>query len=121
MVCDKGDILLICIHPIKSNVKFLDFIQPKIMNYLADQKGVKFVSQKGNDIEVNGKKLFGSSTSYRMGMVTEGLFINGVSKKIDAIGHKGKKREIVSLSGLGIDLKDFRKWLIETVKELEGK
>ena len=121
VLVNKGDILLICIHPMKKGA-FLDFIQPKIMNYLADQNGVKFVSQKGNDIMVNGKKLSGASTSYRMGMVTEGIFINGVDNKdIDVLGHKGKKREVISLDGLAVDLKAFRKWLIETVNEWEHK
>ena len=118
-ICNKGDILLICIHPMKG-LKFLEFIKPKIIDLLKDVgKGIDSITAPGNDIEVNGKKLSGSSTSFRMGMVIEGLFINGSGdhNHLDAIGHKGKKREVTNLTDLGIKLKDFRKWLVETMQK----
>ena len=117
-VCNKGDILLICIHPMKSGFKFLEFIKPEIIGWLT-KAGIENITAQGNDIEVNGKKLSGSSISYRMGMVIEGIFINGSGNHnhLDAIGHKGKKREVTSLIDLGINLKDFRKWLVETTEE----
>ena len=116
LVCNKGDILLICIHPMKG-FKFLEFIKPEIRNYLANHTCM--IEMPGNDIEVNGKKLSGSTISYRMGMVIEGLFINGSGdhSNLDAVGHKGKPREVIGLSDFGIDVKEFRDWLIDTIQK----
>ena len=120
-VMNKGDLMFIFIRPNKKGVfHFLDYIKPLIADYITEHVKDAVVTMPGNDVEVNGKKLSGSSTSHRMGSVTEGIFISGVSgkKNLDAIGHKGKKREVTSLKELGIDRRDFRDWLVDTVKNV---
>ena len=62
----------------------------------------------------------GSSTARKMGSVTEGIFVTGVNgkKTLDAIGHKGKKRETTSLKEFGIDRQGFRDWLVDAVENV---
>ena len=45
-VCNKGDLLLICIHPIKKGLKFLDYLKPKIIEYLTNA-GIENVTALG--------------------------------------------------------------------------
>ena len=120
LVCNKGDLLIIFIHPCKNGeFRFLDFIKPRIINYLANYVGAENITTPNNDIEVNGKKISGSSTAYKMGSAMESLFINGVNNKtnLEAVGHKGKAREVTGLAEHGIDVQEFRTWIIETTQK----
>ena len=119
-VMSKGDLMLIFVRPNKKGTfHFLDFVMPKIVEYITEHVKDSEASISGNDIEVNGKKLSGSSISHKMGSVTEGIFISGVNgkKNLDAIGHKKGKREVTSLKELGIDAKEFKKWLLGEVEK----
>ena len=120
-VMNKGDLMFIFIRPNKKGTfHFLDHIKPLIADYITKHVKDAEVTMPGNDIEVNGKKISGSSTAHKMGAVMESIFISGVNSKknLEAIGHKGKKREVTSLKELGIDIKGFRDWLVDTVKNV---
>jgi len=119
LVCNKGDLLIIFIHPCKNGeFRFLDFIKPRIINYLANYVGAENITTPNNDIEVNGKKISGSSTAYKMGSTMESLFINGVNNNtnLEAVGHKGKAREVTGLAEHGIDISEFKNWIIKTIQ-----
>ena len=118
-VCNKGDILLIFMIPKKKGrFRFLEAIKPQIIKYLSEHINGSSIATSGNDIEVNGKKLSGSSTALKMGVVIESIFISGVNNQnnLDAVGHKGRKRAITSITELGINLKDFREWIVKTIQ-----
>ena len=123
LVTNKGDLLFIYIRPNKKGAfQFLEFVRPLIASYLLytlSEAGVKGeLTMSGNDIEVNGKKLSGSSTAHKMGAVMESIFVSGVNNQatLEAVGHKGKPREITSLTELGINVQDFRDWIIEATR-----
>ena len=118
-VMNKGDLMFIFIHPNKKGAfQFLEYVKPMIATYLEGHLPDAEITMPGNDIEVNGKKLSGSSISHKMGSVTEGIFISGVNSKktLDAIGHKKGKREVTSLKELGIDGQEFKEWLIDKMR-----
>ena len=115
---NKSDLMFIFIIPNKKGrYHFLEHIMPKIAEYISTHTKDAEAVISGNDIEVNGKKILGSSTAHKMGVVIESFFISGVNSKknLDAIGHKNKKREVTSLKELGINTQEFKNWLIDQI------
>ena len=116
---NKGDLMFIFVIPNKKGrYQFLEHVMPAIAAYILQHSPPETtVEIKGNDIEVNGKKILGSSTAHKMGVVIESFFISGVNgkKNLDAIGHKSKKREVTSLKELGINTQEFKNWLIDLI------
>ena len=117
LVTNKGDMLFMFIHPLKvGEFDFLKFIKPRIIQYLANYVGIENITTPGNDIEIHGKKISGSSASIKMGARMESIFITGnpVNKEMmESVGHKGKVRELTSLAENGIDINEFRCYVIE--------
>ncbi|MCL2093040.1 MAG: hypothetical protein FWH12_02490 [Treponema sp.] len=124
LVCDKGDLLLVFIHPARSGeFKFLDHVKSLILQSLPSSIPIEEITMPGNDILVQGKKLSGSTTTVRHGSIIESIFINGVNsqKHLEAVGHKaGKLREVISLTELGRNPEEFRTMLIELTVESYG-
>ena len=117
--CNKGDMLLIFAHKNRvGEFQFLDFIKPRIVHYLKNVLPNSVIVTPNNDIEIDGRKVSGSTTASKFGSLLESIVIFGVnsSEHVNALGHKGKIREVAGLSDFGIDLTEFRTWLLDSIR-----
>ena len=118
ILVNKGDILLIFFTKYSVGMfPFLDYLKPRIAHYLKNICPDAEVTMPNNDIEIDGKKISGSSKTMKFGTQIESIFFSGVNSTdhVKNLGHKDKNRELAGLTDFGINLEDFKKYVLELI------